>query len=92
MIENDNYYGGRFFEIRSPEVPMGSYWVCILPPKTKTADQVKKDDLIPIFFGETMAEDLFAPHIVKDLAKRGGVVGILMNEDEPTTFLSEDEE
>lgn len=92
MVENDNFYGGRFFEIRSADVPVGAYWIVILPETTKTADQVKKEDFMPIFFGETMAEDLFAPQIVKDITRRGGVVGILMNEDEPMTFLPEEDE
>ncbi len=92
MRQTESFYEGRLYEIRSADVPMGAYWIVILPPETTSADQVKKEDLIPKFFGETPAEDLFAPQIVRDLTDRGNVVGILLNPRDHTTFVYTEEE
>jgi hypothetical protein len=82
---------GKLFEIRSKDVPLGAFVVVLLPEDVEPGSEVSLKDCAIAFEGTgNLAGDLIGQGVVINLVDKGGMVGVVLNPDEPATITGED--
>lgn len=89
---------GSLYEVRSPAIDMGSFWVAILPSEQEEGEKVDIEKTVGVFYGDgSQAGDLFGYELARWFVDKGANVGIFLNENEdvdlpPMEHEEEDEE